>query len=122
MILRPVDASGDIMPVLSSSCLLSGPEAVARLVQYRLSLLAGEWWEFPEAGFFILEEMRESRVTEADAASLSSRITAYVRETDGVRDVENVRFSAEGRSFSWSCEVRTAEGNAEVLYETDLPA
>ena len=51
MILRPVDASGDLLPVLSSSDLLSGPEAVARLVQYRLSLLRGEWWENPENGF-----------------------------------------------------------------------
>ena len=120
MLLRPVDASGDILPVLSSSCLLSGPEAVAQLVLYRLSLLRGEWWEFPENGFFILEEMQDSRVTEADAASLSSRITAYVRETDGVRDVENVRFSVDGRRFSWSCEVRTEAGTAEVLYERDL--
>ena len=31
MILRPVDAFGDILPVSSSSDLLSGPEAVARL-------------------------------------------------------------------------------------------
>ena len=31
MLLRPVDASGDICPVHSSSDLLSGPEAVARL-------------------------------------------------------------------------------------------
>ena len=41
MILRPVDASGDILPVLVSSDLLSGPEAVALLVQDRLSLLRG---------------------------------------------------------------------------------
>ena len=92
MILRPVDASGDILPVLSSSDLLSGPEAAARLVQYRLSLLRGEWWENPENGFFLPEEMFESRITEADAAALSSRITAYIRETPGVRDAENVVF------------------------------
>ena len=52
MLLRPVDASGDILPVISSSVLLSGPEAVALLVQDRLSLLRGEWWENPENGFF----------------------------------------------------------------------
>ena len=39
MLLRPVDASGDILPVSSSSDLLSGPEAVARLAAYKLSLL-----------------------------------------------------------------------------------
>ena len=95
MLLRPVDASGDILPVLSSSAMLSGPEAVARLAEYRLSLLWREWWENPESGFFILETMRESRVTDADAASLSSMITAYIRETPGVRDVEDVFFFCE---------------------------
>ena len=58
MILRPADSSGDILPVLSSRDMLSGPETAAQLVKYRLSLLAGEWWETPEAGFFIPEQMR----------------------------------------------------------------
>ena len=117
MILRPVDASGDLLPVLSSSDLLSGPEAVARLVQYRLSLLRGEWWENPENGFFLFDEMREGRITEAEASVVASQITAYIRETPGVRDAENVRFTVSGRRFSWSCEIRTEDGTAEVLYE-----
>ncbi len=120
MILRPVDASGDILPVLSSADLLSGPEAVALLVQDRLSLLRGEWWENPENGFFLLEELREGRITEAEASALSSQITAYIRETPGVRDAENVRFTVFGRRFSWSCTVRTEEGTAEVTYEGNL--
>ena len=120
MLLRPVDASGDILPVISSSVLLSGPEAVALLVQDRLSLLRGEWWENPENGFFILDTLQGSRVTEADASALSSQITAYVRETPGVRDVEDVRFSVEGRQFSYACEIRTEEGNAEVNYSAEL--
>ena len=117
MILRPADASGDLLPVMSSSDLLSGPEAVARLVQYRLSLLRGEWWENPETGFFLLEELREGRITEVEASAVASQITAYIRETDGVREVENVRFSVNGRRFSYTCEVRTEEGTAEVSYE-----
>ena len=87
MLLRPVDASGDILPVLSSSALISDPEAVALLVQDRLSLLRGEWWEDPENGFFVLDILQGSRITEADAASISSQISAYIRETPGVRDV-----------------------------------
>ena len=70
MFLRPVDAGGDILPVRSSSDLLSGPEAAAQLVKYRLSLLTGEWWENPENGFPVFETMRESRVTEAAAAGM----------------------------------------------------
>ena len=99
MILRPVDSSGDILPVRTSRDLLSGPEAAAQLVKYRLSLLTGEWWETPETGFFILEQLRDGRITEADASALSSAVTAYIRETDGVRDVEKVTFSVSGRRF-----------------------
>ena len=120
MILRPVDPSGDILPVLSSRDPLSGPEAAAQLVKYRLSLLTGEWWETPESGFFIVEQMREGRITEADADALSSAVTAYIRETDGVRDVEKVMSSVSGRRFLYSCEVRTEDGNAAVLYEAEI--
>ena len=120
MLLRPVDASGDVLPVLSSSDLLSGPEAVAQLVQYRLSLLAGEWWENPERGFRILERFRDSRIVSSDASSLSSMITTYIRETDGVQDVADVRFLVSGRQFSYHCTVRTDAGTASVVYEGEL--
>ena len=116
MILRPVDADGDVLPVMSSADLVSGPEAVALLVRDRLNLLAGEWWEYPEMGFSILGVMQERRITEGDASMLSSMITAYIRETPGVRDVGNVRFSAEGRQFSYSCEVLTEDGTAAVEF------
>ena len=116
MLIRSADSSGDILPVLSSRDLLSGPKAVAQLVQYRLSLLQGEWWEYPEDGFFILEEMRLGRITDADAASLASRITAYIRDMDSVQDVENVRFSTDQRRFSYSCEIRTGEGKKDIVF------
>ena len=115
MLLRPVDGTGDILPV-SSSRVLSGAPAVALLVKYRLSLLQGDWWENENTGFPALQRLQESRLTEADAQGLASLITAYIRETDGVRDVENVRFAISGRQLSWSCEVVTEEGKADVLF------
>ena len=119
MLIRSADSSGDILPVLSSRDLLSGPEAVAQLVKYRLSLLQGEWWETPEAGFPVPERMRESRVMEADSGTLSSMISAYIRETDGVREVEKETSSVSGRRFQYSCEVRTKEGNAAVSFAAE---
>ena len=62
MIHRPVDVSGDILPVLSSSGLLRGAEAVARLVEERLSLYAGDWWENSGWGNGILQMLREGRI------------------------------------------------------------
>ena len=118
--LRSVDPSGDVLPVLSSRDLLSGPEAVAQFVKYRLSLLQGEWWENPGYGFGILNLMQASRVTDADASVLASRITEYIRQTDSVLEVEDVRFVVIGRKFSYSCTVRTKEGTAGVDYHADV--
>ncbi len=120
MLIRPVDASGDILPVLSSSDMLSGPEAVALLVQDRLSLLQGEWWENPGYGFGILNLLQSSRLTDADASVLASQITEYIRQTDGVLEVEDVRFVVTGRKFSYSCTVRTKEGTAGVDYQAEI--
>ena len=120
MLLRPADASGDVLPVLSSADLFSGPEAVAQLVQYQLSLLRGEWWENPEWGFFVLETLQSSRLTEAETAAVAAQITAYIRETPGVLEVENVQFSVSSRQFSYACSVRTGEGSAQIRFETGL--
>ena len=115
MILRPVDFSGDILPVLSSSALLRGAPAVARLVKDRLELLAGEWWENPAWGNAVVDMLRESRFTEADQQVLASYITSYIRETPAVQDVDDVTFSViEGRRFSYSCTVVTDNGYAQI--------
>jgi len=119
MFLRPVDTSGDILPVLSLSALLSGPEAVAQLVRYRLSLLTGEWWENPSIGFAVMEQLQSSRLSDVDAPAFSSVITAYIRETPGVTDVTDVKTLVSGRRFSYSCTVMTGEGSAAVSYEMD---
>ena len=116
MIMRPVDDSGDILPVLSSAALLRGAPAVARLVKDRLAFLSGEWWENPAWGNAILEMLKENRCTEADQQALANYLTSYIRETAGVQDVRDVTFSAEDRRFSYACTVETAEGSAEISY------
>ena len=118
MQLRPIDSSGDILPVTSSSSMLKGPEAIAQLIQYRLSLLQGEWWENPTIGFPILESMQSSRLTETDASALVSMISSYIRETPGVQDVDDVRYAVAGRRLSYSCQVRTEGGTADVVFST----
>ncbi len=115
MILRPVDASGDILPVLTSAALLRGASAVARLVKDRLQLLAGEWWENPSWGNAILDMLQESRFTEADLQVLASYISSYIRETPGVQDVDDVTFCVgDDRQFSFSCSVVTDNGYAQI--------
>ena len=116
MILRPMDDTGDILPVLSFSELLSGASAVARLAEDRLNLYAGDWWENPSWGNRIIEMLREGRLTQADAQALATYLTDYIRKTDGVEEVREVCFSVEGRVFSYSCVVITEDGSATVQY------
>ena len=95
MLLRPADTSGDLLPVPFSSALLSGPEAVARLAEYRLSLLRGDWWENPETGFQILEALSSSRLTEADAQTLSSMISAVQKPGKAREPLRGLRFQED---------------------------
>ena len=120
MLLRPVDDTGDIQPVLSSSALLSGAPAVTALVRDRLNLLPGEWWENPDWGCEIFDMLRSSRVTEQDALALSSYLVSYIQSTAGVVSVEDVRTAVNGRQFSFSCRVNTGDGDGEVSYSLNI--
>ena len=117
MKMRPVDPDGDILPVLHSGEMLSGALAVARLVESRLNLYSGDWWENPAWGNEIFRMLQEGRLTRADAQALSTYLTEYVRETPGVQDVTDVRFSVEDRRFSWECSVLTEYGSASVSFD-----
>ena len=102
--------------MLSVSSLLSGPEAAAALVRYRLNLHAGEWWENPSHGCTVLAMLREGRITEADKPVLTSALTAYISATPGVQAVEDISAAVSGRVFHYTCTVRTAEGSADISY------
>lgn len=69
MLLRLADNSDDILPVISSSVLVSGSLAVTQLVRDRLNLLSGEWRENPAWGCEEFEMMRIGRVTAQDVFS-----------------------------------------------------
>ena len=114
MVIRPTDSNGDILPVLSVSQLVSGPPAVARLAEDRLKLLTGDWWENPKQGCEAFDLMRESRMTDGDLQALASYLSSYVRETPGVLEITESRYSADGRSFHFACTVLTDGGTAEV--------
>ena len=117
MKMRPADSDGDILPVLHTGEMFSGSLAVASLVQSRLELYSGDWWENSSWGNEILKMLQEGRLTEADAQALSTYLTAYVRETSGVQDVTDVRFSVEGHRFGWECTVLTEYGKTKVDFE-----
>ena len=112
--MRPVDASGDVLPVLSAADMQTGAEAVAVLAADRLRLLTGDWWENLEWGCEILDLIRDSRLTEKDAQAVSTYLSAYVRETPGVLDVRDEAWEFSGNRLLWSCTAVTEYGKAEV--------
>ena len=118
MKIRPTDSSGDILPVLSSSDLLCGAPAVARLAESRLTLFSGDWWENPALGNDILRLLRDGRPSVADAQALSTYLSSYVRATPGVLDVRDEAWSLNGSRFSWSCTAVTDSGTAEIRFDT----
>ena len=120
MLLRPVDASGDILPVPSASALVSGPEAVVLLVRDRLNLLSGEWWENPSRGCEIFDMIRSGRVTENDISSLVSCLSSYIAATPGVRSVEDVHTAVSGRQFTFSSRVLTEQGSGSLDYQASF--
>ncbi len=117
MVLRPVDTSGDILPVLSVSDLVSDPESVVLLVRDRLNLLSGEWWENPSWGCGVFDMIRSGRVTENDVSSLASYLSSYIAATPGVQSVEDVHTAVSGRQFTYSCRVLTEQGSGTVQYD-----
>ena len=64
-----------------------------------------------------LRMLQEGRLTRANAQALSTYLTEYVRETSGVQDVTDVRFSVEGHRFGWECSVLTEYGSASVSFD-----
>ncbi len=120
MLLRPVDAAGDILPVLSSSVLVSGSLAVTQLIRDRLNLLSGEWWENPAWGCEVFEMMRSGRVTAQDVTALSSYLCSYIAATRGVRSVEDVHTAVNGRQLTFSCRVLTEDGAGDVSYSVNI--
>ena len=117
MKMRAEDNLEDILPVLHTSDMAADANAVALLVKDRLNMFTGEWWENPSWGNKILSMMQERRLTEADAASISVYLSDFVRETKGVQEVLDIRFSLSGSHYSWSCTVLTEHGNVTVDYE-----
>ena len=114
MLSRPIDDTGDILPVLTSADLLSGVSAAAAGLRNHLLLFQGDWWENPEKGNEILDLLPDARATDRDAEMLSSCISSYILEFPGVRSVSDAAASYSGHAFHYSCTAHTEEGEVPV--------
>ena len=110
MLSRPVDSSGDILPVLTPGDLLSGSEAAAAALSDHLRLFAGDWWEYADRGNEIPDLLSQGLRSERDLETLSGYLSSYVRDFPAVSSVSDARASFSGRAFTFSCTVRTGSG------------
>lgn len=115
MLSRPFDETGDALPVLKVSDLLSGPEAAAAALRDHLNLFPGDWWEDPEQGNEIFDLIASSRCTEKEAGSLASWLCSYIQDFPGIRSLSEVQASAAGGIFSFSCTAHTEQGEAVAV-------
>ena len=117
MVLHASDENGDWMPVRTRDEMMTGKKAVARLVEYALKLLHGEWWENPELGMRVIEMFRERRGDEDRVQGIVNYVTRYIAEVPGVVSVEDVRGSAEGRKILYECRIVTGDGSEGIGFE-----
>ena len=118
MTLRPMDDTGDILPVSFASKMCSGADAVGFLAFLRLKLYQGDWWEDEEEGCDILELLRRNRISSGNLSLLSSSISNYLAQTPGVLDVRDAEISLSGHVASYSCKLITGEG--EIPFSSEL--
>ena len=112
MTARPVDASGDILPVLSSDSLLSGAPAVASALSDHLRMFTGDWWEYPARGNPVFDLMAAGPIQEKDLPALSACITSWLLTFPAVRSVSDVTASLSGSILTYSAVVHLTGGTA----------
>lgn len=129
MMYRPKDPDGDWLPVISKTQMLSGTEAVMAVVNSRLRLLYGEWWEDGTLGFAVPQFLWEGlRLTEGRLDMLANYIASYIEGSDGVNAVNNAVAEVDEtdhHNVIYSCTLDTgseADVDMEVLQDVLLPA
>lgn len=102
MVVRPLDENGDMMPIYDQAQMIDGAPAVAQVVDLRLNLLHGEWWEDEEIGFRI-PEFLASNARSGDVSLLAKYVASYISKTSGVLSVTNVESSYFDHVMTFRC-------------------
>ena len=114
MIVRPLDENGDIFPIYSIEQMIGGKEAVSQIINLRLHLLYGEWWEDRELGFRI-PDLLIANARRGDVDILSKYIASYVSSTQGVAAVTGIVNTYINRKMTFLCTALTNEGKSTTL-------
>ena len=117
MRVRPIDADGDMMPIMSNSQLLDGSKAVVQIARDRLKFYRGDWWENPSRGIRIPDFLLET-IRKRDVQFFTRYMTSFIAGTPGVTGITGVMVSFEKRKLTFSCYLQTKEGTEPL--EVDM--
>lgn len=111
---RRLDPQGDMVLGNGSGIFLTGVEAMRQAISTRLKLLQGEWWERPQDGLPLFQQMLGKPATQAQKELMDLLITERIMDTKLVEGVEAVQSEMTGRAYAYSAAVRTAFGETSV--------
>ncbi len=107
---RPLDSTGDILPVLSPEDILKDAQAAAVALRDHLRLYKGDWWENTEKGNGIIDLISISRKTAKDASTIVTYLISYILTLPGISSVSDASSSFSGHVFVFKCVVHTEKG------------
>lgn len=108
---RKLDENGDYM-IGRANEFHEGLEAMAQAIKTRLKAIQGEWWEGDSTALPFMSEIIGT--TRKDKSQLDLMVIHRITDTIGVISVENIKSSLEGRTYSFSCDVKTIYGNTSI--------
>ena len=114
---RQLDSNHDPLWGLGQANYLVNIQAVAQIIQTKLLLFEGEWWQNLNEGLPLFQSiLGSSSGKKPDAISLL--IQTRILQTPFVTGIENVitTFSTN-RKFTFSCTVLTEFGPLTVIYQ-----
>ena len=115
MTIRPMDETGDVLPVTSRGDLPTGRESTAMALRCRARLFAGEWFEDDALGLPLRTEQFRSLGREDARRALAAEIATWLSGTAGVagiRDAEITRDPDDPRTLIFRAAVLTENGES----------
>ena len=115
---RRLDGAGDMVFGSGLNAFLTDLEAVTQSVQTRLKLLRGEWWERPQDGLPLYQQMLGRPCTQAQKELMDLLVTERIADTRKVTRVYDAQSAFDGRAYRFICNVQTefGETTVEVTY------
>lgn len=114
LVYRKLDERGDMMMGAGDHQYLTNLDAMVQAIKTRLGLLYGEWWEMPEDGLPLWQQMLGQPRTDAQKRIIDLLLIERISDTRGVLSLEDIDSFYDGRTYTFSCTVKTIYGDTRL--------